>query len=370
MKNWFRRHALRRPSGPTETPPADAGSSLRAATERAVPAREVPEDLWERCPQCREILYARELHGNLQVCPKCGHHGRLTAPERLAQFTDPGTWRELDANLSAADPIGFVRPGRESYAAKLNEEIAAHRQRTAGLLQEVGEQVVSSTLKITLYRQHSTELPPETDGKATKPGAAPLLREAAVYGTANVEGIAVVLAVMDPYFFAATMGTVVGEKIARAAELARRLGQPLVVVAASGGARQDEGIFALLQMAKTTAALAQLAQARLPYVSILTDPTLAGVTASFASQADCIIAEPGAVIGFAGPRLIEQIMHEKLPADADTAEFQRTHGMVDMVVPRGALKAKVGRVLRLYLDARAAAAATSATSPAMALVSS
>ncbi len=365
MKGWFRRHALRRPAGSPEAQPADAGDSLRAATKQAV-----PEDLWERCPQCREILYARELHGNLQVCPKCGHHGRLTAPERIAQLTDPGTWHELDADLGAADPIGFVRPGRESYAAKLSEEIAAHRQRTAGQLQEVGEQEVSPTLKITLYRQHGTELPPETDGKVTKPGAAPLLREAAVYGTAAIEDVAVVLAVMDPYFFAATMGTVVGEKIARAAELACRLSQPLVVIAASGGARQDEGIFALLQMAKTTAALTQLAQARLPYVSILTDPTLAGVTASFASQADCIIAEPGAVIGFAGPRLIEQIMHEKLPADADTAEFQRTHGMVDMVVPRGALKARLGRVLRLYLDARTAAAATAATSATSALVGS
>ena len=163
MKGWFRRHALRRPSGPPETPPADAGDFPRAATERAA-----PEDLWERCPQCREILYARELHGNLQVCPKCGHHGRLTAPERLAQLTDPGTWRELDANLSAADPIGFVRPGRESYAAKLNEEIAAHRQRTAGLLQEVGEQVGLSRRSRSLstantapsYRRRRTVRPP------------------------------------------------------------------------------------------------------------------------------------------------------------------------------------------------------------------
>ncbi|MDE2992895.1 MAG: acetyl-CoA carboxylase carboxyltransferase subunit beta [Chloroflexota bacterium] len=356
MKGWFRRHALRRPAGPPESQPADADDLPRATTEPVV-----QDDLWERCPQCREILYARELHGNLQVCPKCGHHGRLTAPERLAQLTDPGTWREFDADLTAADPIGFVRPGRESYAAKLDEEIAAHRKRTAGLLQEVGEQEVSPTLKITLYRQHGAELPPEIDGRMTKPGAAPLLREAAVYGTATIDGIPVVLAVMDPYFFAATMGAVVGEKIARAAELAGYFRQPLVVVAASGGARQDEGIFALLQMAKTTAALTQLAEARLPYLAILTDPTLAGVTASFASQADCIIAEPGAVIGFAGPRLIEQIMHEKLPADADTAEFQRTHGMVDMVVPRGALKARLGRVLRLYLDARAAAAATTGT---------
>ena len=222
MKGWFRRHALRRPSESPETPPADAGDSPRAATERAV-----PDDLWERCSECREIVYARELHGNLQVCPKCGHHGRLTAPERLAQLTDPGTWREFDADLIAADPIGFVRPGRESYAAKLNEEIAAHRERTAGLLQEVGEQEVSPTLKITLYRQHGTELPPEIDSKVSKPGAAPLLREAAVYGRANIEGIPVVLAVMDPYFFAATMGTVVGGKIARAAELACYFGQPL-----------------------------------------------------------------------------------------------------------------------------------------------
>ena len=357
MKDWFRRHALRRPGEPAETPPTTADDSPDAPHERADTTREVSEDLWERCSQCRELVYTRELHRNLHVCPKCGHHGRLTAAERIGQLADPGTWRERDATLSAADPIGFVRPGRESYAAKLDEEIAAYRQRTAAPPPEVGEQAVAPTLKITTYRQRIAGLLPETDGETVQPNAAPQLCEAAVYGTAAIGDVAVVLVVMDPYFFAATMGAVVGEKIARAAELAARLGQPLVVVAASGGARQDEGIFALLQMAKTTAALTRLAEARLPYVSILTDPTLAGVTASFASQADCIIAEPGAVIGFAGPRLIEQIMHEKLPADADTAEFQRTHGMVDMVVPRGALKARVGRVLRLYADARAAVTA-------------
>ena len=345
MKDWFRRHALHRPSGSAEAPAAEVDESPRSDTEAVVPAPDVPEDLWERCPQCRELLYARELQRNLQVCQKCGHHGRLTAAERIEQLTDPGTWHELDANLIASDPIGFVRPGRESYSAKLTEEIAAYNQRTS-------------------------RVQPETDSRSVASSAAPLLREAAVYGTTEVAGNAVVLAVLDSYFFAATMGTVVGEKVARAAELASRLGQPLVAVSASGGARQDEGIFALLQMAKTTAALARLAEARIPYVSVLTDPTLAGVTASFASQADCIIAEPGAVIGFAGPRLIEQIMHEKLPADADTAEFQRAHGMVDMVVARQSLKTTVGRVLRLYLDARLAAADSAATASSMALVGS
>ena len=263
------------------------------------------------------MLYAREFQRNLKVCQKCGHHARITAAERIDLLADPDTWQELDAHLRPTDPIGFVRPGRESYAAKLAEE------------------------------EQSSGLP-----------------DAAVYGHAAMDQIPVVLAIVDYHFFAATMGTVVGEKIARAAETARRQRQPLVAVAASGGARQDEGIYALLQMAKTTAALARLAEARLPFISILTDPTLAGVTASFASQGDCIIAEPGAIVGFAGPRLIQQIMREKLPDDADTAEFQLAHGMVDMITPRSSLKSVITQTLRLYLDALAAAESRPAVSGA------
>lgn len=327
MKDWFRRHALHKPPGSSPGRTSNPGTPRHDNPAAGVPIQDTTQDLWERCPQCHELLYGRELQRNLQVCQKCGHHYRLTATARIAQLVDSGTWQEFDENLIADDPIGFVRPGRESYSAKLEEETEAYVRRTAARVHLTGE---------------------DSEKLHGKP-----LREAAIYGRAKIEGLAFVLAVMDSYFFAATMGTVVGEKITRAIELAVRLRQPLVIIAASGGARQDEGIFALLQMAKTTAALTQLAKYRLPYVSILTDPTLAGVTASFASQADCIIAEPGAVIGFAGPRLIEQIMHEKLPSGADTAEFQLAHGMIDMVVQRRALKSTLGRALKLYLDARA-----------------
>lgn len=259
------------------------------------------------------MLYHKEVARNLKVCHKCGHHLMLSARERIALLADPGTFLELDAGMLAADPIGFVRPSGQSYESRLEDE-------------------------------------------ATKAH----LPEAAVYGLAEMEGLPVVLAALDYSFLVATMGSVVGEKITRAFERALAEERALTIVSASGGARQDEGILALMQMAKTTAALARLAAARLPYVSVLTDPTLAGVTASFASQGDCVIAEPGAVIGFAGPRLIEQILREKLPPDADTAEFQLNHGMIDLLVPRPELKATIARLLRLYMDARCARGRSSA----------
>lgn len=266
--------------------------------------RNLPADMWVRCARCQEMLYAREWESNFKVCPKCGYHARYTARERVALLLDEDTFEELDPQLRSADPLHFEPEGRESYQQKLARE-------------------------------------------TTSSG----LNETCVYGRGLLAGMPVVLAVLDMTFFVGSMGSVVGEKIARACEVAVRERRPLVVCSSSGGARQQEGLIALLQMAKTAAAVRTLGSARLAFISILTDPTLAGVTASFAALGDCIIAEPGAVIGFAGPRIIEQATGKKLPPSADTAEFQLEHGMVDLVVHRRELKEMVAKVLRLHLDA-------------------
>lgn len=273
--------------------------------------KSIPEDMWVRCAKCREMIYSREWEGNSKVCQKCGHHAPLTAKERVDLLLDEGSFEELDREMAAADPLGFAPPDKEPYRERLKVE-----QEKAGQ------------------------------------------RDAAIYGRGLLHDIPVVLAALDMTFLAGTMGAVVGEKVARACEVARDERRPLIVCSASGGARQHEGLFALMQMAKTAAAVRSLAQARVPYFSVLTDPTLAGVTASFAALGDCIIAEPGAVVGFAGPRIIEQATGEKLPPGADTAEFQLQHGMVDMVVPRRELKDAIARLARLYLDAAAAREAT------------
>jgi acetyl-CoA carboxylase carboxyl transferase subunit beta len=250
------------------------------------------------------MIYKREWESNFKVCQKCGHHALLTARERIALLIDPGSFEELDRDMVSDDPLQFVLPDKEPYRDRLKVEE-----------RKTGE------------------------------------KEAALYGRGLLDGVPVVIAVIDMNFLAGTMGAVVGEKVTRACDLARAERRPLIVSSASGGARQHEGLFALMQMAKTTAAVRLLAQARVPYISLLTDMTLGGVTASFAALGDCIIAEPGAVVGFAGPRIIEQATGEKLPPGADTAEFQLQHGMVDMVVPRRDLKEALARLMRLYLDA-------------------
>jgi acetyl-CoA carboxylase carboxyl transferase subunit beta len=268
------------------------------------PAGKAPDDIWVRCSRCRELLYKREWESNFKVCPKCGFHERLTSAERIALLLDPGSFEELGATMRSGDPLGFAPPGLRSYAEKLAAE-----QRETGL------------------------------------------REAAVYGRGTIDGLPIVFALVDRLFFTGSMASVVGEKITRAFELAAQERRPLVICSASAGARQQEGVVALMQMAKTVAAANRLAQQRVPYISILTNETLGGVTASYATLADCIIAEPGAVIGFAGPRVVEQTTGEKLPPGAQTAEFQLEHGMVDLVVPRRDLKETVARLIRLYLDA-------------------
>jgi acetyl-CoA carboxylase carboxyl transferase subunit beta len=290
---------------------------MRRLFRRAVPGtpsgenrdQDIPEDVWVRCPNCREMIYSREWEDAFKVCAKCGHHTRLGAHERVALLLDADSFEELDGAMRSGDPLRFAPEGIQPYQDKL-----------------------------------------ESQAKETG------LREAAIYGRGRLEGHPVALAIMDFSFFGASMGSVVGEKITRTCELALRERRPLIVCSASGGARQHEGIIALMQMAKTVAAVQALGRAGIPYISIMTDPTTAGVTASFAALGDCVIAEPGAVIGFAGRRVVEQTVREKLPPSVGKAEFQLQHGMIDMIVPRRDLRGTLSRLLALFRDASARAA--------------
>ena len=252
--------------------------------------------LWIKCPKCGEILYVRELEKNLQVCRKCSHHFRLTAPERLAITLDEDSFQELDADLETVDPISFPE-----YRDKLSRAM-------------------------------------ETTG----------MRDAILTGEGKVLGWPVLIGVFEPHFIMGSMGSIVGEKIARlvAGAIIKKL--PLLLFSASGGARMQEGVFSLMQMAKTSAAIAKLNKAGILYISVLTDPTTGGVTSSFATLGDIIIAEPSALIGFAGRRVTEQTLKEKLPPDFQTAEFCLKHGMIDLVVPRQELKATLARILSLH----------------------
>jgi len=258
--------------------------------------RDVPTDVFDKCQGCGEILYRERLAQNMNVCPTCGHHVRIAADAYLSILLDSGTFEELDTNLRASDPLGFT--DLKSYP----ERIAAA----------------------------------EAKGKA----------EAVVTGNGKLDGIDVVLAVMDFGFIGGSMGSVVGEKIARAARAALASKRPLIIVSASGGARMQEGIYSLMQMAKTSAVLARLHDAGIPFISVITHPTTGGVTASFAMLGDVNLAEPGALIGFAGPRVIEETIKQELPQGFQRAEFVRDHGMVDKVVDRRELKEMVARILR------------------------
>ena len=267
---------------------------------RKQPDQQIPEDLWQKCGGCGELVYTKQWEDNAKVCPKCGHHERVTGAERITLLLDPETWQEYDADLAPADPLGFVSP-KESYAAKLES-----LQASLGQL------------------------------------------DAAICGTGKVEDLPLVLCISEFAFIGGSMGSVVGEKIARSAERAADTGVPLMTINTSGGARMQEGILSLMQMAKVSVSLARLGDAGQPHFSVLVDPCYGGVTASHASSADVIIAEPGAHIGFAGPRVIEQTIRQKLPPTFQTAEFLLEHGMIDMVTPRSDLRTVVGRLLRLY----------------------
>src|SRR3979411_1310202 len=290
MRNLFRK----------EPPYIKIPAQARPASGQT--AAQVGDGLWVRCDneRCRELLYVREFENNLNVCHKCQHHARLTARERLSQLVDDDSFVERDVDLAAGDPLGFAAAG-DSYTSRL---------RAAAL--KTGE------------------------------------REAAVGGSATLDSLPFEIVVLDFAFMGASMGSVVGEKIARAADRAAEQRTALVTVSASGGARMHEGIFALMQMAKTIAALAKLGEAQAPHISVLADPTLGGVTASYAGVGDIIIAEHGALVGFAGPRVIEQITKQKLPPDAQRAAFLLEHGMLDLVVQRRELRPTLGRLLRLY----------------------
>jgi len=259
--------------------------------------RDVPE-LWLKCPSCETQIYKKDLEANLMVCPHCGHHFRLDAKQRVALLADKGSFVQTTGRVRPTDPLSFT--DTEPYAERLRR-----------------------------YQ--------EKTGNAD-----------AIYGgTCTIGGVPSVLLVMDYAFAGGSMGSVVGEEIARGAERAAAEGRALVIVAASGGARMQEAVLSLMQMAKTTMALDRLWEKRLPYVSILTDPTTGGVTASFAALGDVVLAEPGALIGFAGPRVIKQTIRQDLPEGFQRSEFLLQHGMLDQVVPRAELRERLIQILSL-----------------------
>ncbi len=259
----------------------------------------VPEGLWTKCNNCGEIVYSKEIDRNLKVCPKCDYHFRITAHERIDLLVDPGSFEEFDSGIESKDPLHF------KDSQKYPDRIKASRKKTG-------------------------------------------ITDAVVSGTCTIKGHRAVLSVFDFFFMGGSMGSVVGEKIARAIERAATEGCGIVIVSSSGGARMQEGALSLMQMAKTSAALAKLRRLRLPFISVLTDPTTGGVTASFAMLGDVILAEPKALIGFAGPRVIEQTIRQELPEGFQRSEFLLAHGMVDQIVNRKELKDTVAFLLDIF----------------------
>jgi len=255
----------------------------------------VPEGLWVKCPDCAQILYNKDLETNLHVCPKCAHHFRIGAADRLRALFD-AEWIEHFSDLTSNDPLHFA-------------DTKLYRDRLKATIKSTG------------------------------------IKDAVIVATGRLNDLNVVIAAMEYSFIGGSMGVVVGEKIARAVEMALERRQPLIVISCSGGARMMEGALSLMQMAKVSAALARLDRAGLPFISILTDPTTGGVTASFAMLGDLNIAEPKALIGFAGPRVIEQTIRQKLPEGFQRSEFLVEHGMVDLIVDRREMKNVLGRVL-------------------------
>ena len=259
--------------------------------------RDMPEGLWHKCPGCGEVIHELELKKSLRVCRHCNYHFTLSAPERIESITDPGTFTETDKEMASVDALNF-----KGYKEKLTKY-----QKITGL------------------------------------------SEAIITGKGKIIGNSVVLAVMDFRFLGASMGSVVGEKITRAIELATKEKTAVIIISASGGARMHEGILSLMQMAKTSGALAVHDRAGLPFISVLTHPTTGGVTASFATLGDMILAEPGCMIGFAGPRVIKETTHQELPDGFQTAEFMHEHGLVDMIVERREMRERLASILGYLL---------------------
>jgi len=280
-------------------------TTLAESLTDASKKKDMPAGLWTRCERCEEYITNIELRRNLMICPRCNHYYIMPARDRLEVMVDAESFEEHDANLESQDPLEF-----EGYPVKLRKA------------------------------QEKTSL-----------------REAALWGTAKLDGQPIVFAVIDFRFFGGSMGSVVGEKITRAAESALEHGFPLVIASAGGGgARMHEGMLSLMQMAKTSAAVGRLRQAGIPFISIITHPTMGGIAASFAALGDVIIAEPGALIGFAGPRVIEQTIGQRLPEGFQRAEFLLAHGMVDMVVPRPQIRPTVSILLHHLTAGRHAGA--------------
>jgi len=262
---------------------------------------DVPEGLWQRCPTCEQTVYQKDVEEQLHVCPQCGFHHRVSARERIRQLTDAETFEEFGADLVSTDPLKFAwDPGDGK----------------------------------TTYKQRLKKMTAETGST-----------EAVVVGKGFIRGRSVVIGAMDPFFIMGSMGAVVGEKVVLAVERAMKDDLPLVMCTASGGARMHEGMVSLMQMARTSAALAQFDDAGGLYVSVMTDPTTAGVAASFAFLGDFILAEPGALIGFAGPRVIWNAIRTELPEGFQRSEFMLEHGFVDRVIPRKALRTEIARII-------------------------
>ena len=259
----------------------------------------VPEGLWTKCPSCGEVITQTELQQNLQVCPRCQHHMTLGARERIESLADEGSFKEHDAGMLSVDSLKF------RGVATYQDRLETYRKKTG-------------------------------------------LKDAVITGDAKIGGRPVGIAVMDFNFIAATMGSVVGEKITRTIERATKNQWPVIIISASGGARMYEGMLSLMQMAKTSGALARHAAAKLPYISVLTNPTTAGVMASYASLGDIIMAEPKCMIGFAGPRVIRETTHQELPKGFQTAEFLQDHGLVDMIVARQRLRDTLSQLLNFF----------------------
>jgi len=258
--------------------------------------KDMPTGLWEKCPSCGEVIHTLELTQNQMVCPKCDHHFFISARDRMAAFLDPESFQELDMDLWPTDVLKFKGP--KSYVGSLKKYQA-----------ETG------------------------------------LTDAIISGMGSLEGRKVSVAVMDFRFLGGSMGSVVGEKITRAIERGTKEKTPVLVFSAAGGARMHEGLFALMQMAKTSGALALHAQAGLPFISVLTNPTTGGVTASFATLGDLIVAEPKSMIGFAGPRVIRETTHQNLPDGFQTAEFLHEHGLIDCIIHRKKMRSSLASIL-------------------------